>query len=84
MTTFHIDCEFDYDVLAQSLFVFSFAVPATPSQRVLAERVTISADMRRLSPIVAAAAATETLVPLQASGAGIVPAPAEALAPRGP
>jgi transglutaminase-like putative cysteine protease len=43
MTTFHIDCEFDYDVLAQSLFVFNFAVPETPAQRVLAERVTISA-----------------------------------------
>ncbi len=42
MTTFHIDCEFDYDVLAQSLFVFNFAVPDTPSQRVVAERVTIS------------------------------------------
>jgi len=43
MATFHIDCEFDYDVLAQSLFVFNFAVPTTHSQRVLAERVTISA-----------------------------------------
>ncbi len=43
MTTFHIDCEFDYDVSAQSLFVFNFAVPTTRSQRVLAEAVTFSA-----------------------------------------
>jgi transglutaminase-like putative cysteine protease len=43
MTTFHIDCEFDYDVLAQSLFVFNFAVPDTRTQRVVAERVTMSA-----------------------------------------
>jgi len=43
MTTFHIDCEFDYDVVAQSLFVFNFAVPTTRTQRVMAERVTLSA-----------------------------------------
>jgi hypothetical protein len=84
MATFHIDCEFDHDVLARPLFVFDFAVPATPSQRVVAERVTISARMRRLSPMVAAAAGTETPVPLQTPGAGIVLAPAEASAPRGP
>ena len=43
MTTFHIDCEFDYDVLAQTLFVFNFAVPTTRTQRVVAESVTFSA-----------------------------------------
>jgi transglutaminase-like putative cysteine protease len=43
LTTFHIDSEFDYDVSAQSLFVFNFAVPTTRSQRVLAEKVVFSA-----------------------------------------
>lgn len=43
MTTFHVDCEFDYEVSAQSLFVFNFAVPITSTQRVIAERITLSA-----------------------------------------
>jgi transglutaminase-like putative cysteine protease len=43
MTTFHIDCEFDYDVAAQSLFVFNCAVPTTPTQRLIAEQITLSA-----------------------------------------
>ena len=42
-----------------------------------------SARMRRLSPMVAAATGTETLVPLQTPGAGIVLAPVEP-PPRGP
>ena len=37
MKTFHIDCELDYDVRQQSLFVFNLAVPSTPAQRVIAE-----------------------------------------------
>jgi transglutaminase-like putative cysteine protease len=37
MKTFHIDCELDYDVQQQSLFVFNLGVPSTPTQRVIAE-----------------------------------------------
>jgi len=39
MKTFHIDCELDYDVQQQSLFVLNLGVPSTPSQRVIAEAV---------------------------------------------
>ncbi len=39
MKTFHIDCELDYDVPQQSLFVFNLGVPSTPAQRVVAETV---------------------------------------------
>ena len=39
MKTFHIDCELDYDVRQQSLFVFNLGVPSTPGQRVVAETV---------------------------------------------
>jgi transglutaminase-like putative cysteine protease len=39
MKTFHIDCELDYDVPQQSLFVFNLGVPSTPAQRVIAETV---------------------------------------------
>jgi transglutaminase-like putative cysteine protease len=39
MKTFHIDCELDYDVHQQSLFVFNLGVPTTPTQRVIAESV---------------------------------------------
>lgn len=39
MKTFHVDCELDYDVHQQSLFVFNLGVPSTPTQRVVAETV---------------------------------------------
>ena len=39
MKTFHVDCELDYDVAQQTLFVFSLAVASTPRQRVVAESV---------------------------------------------
>ena len=34
---FHIDCELDYDVTRQSVFVFNLAVPGASGQRVLRE-----------------------------------------------
>ena len=37
MTTFHVDCEIDYEVKSQSVFVFNLALDSTPHQRVLAE-----------------------------------------------
>jgi transglutaminase-like putative cysteine protease len=39
MKTLHIDCELDYDVAQQTLFVFNLGVPTTPAQRVVAEAV---------------------------------------------
>jgi transglutaminase-like putative cysteine protease len=42
MKTFHIDCELDYDVLQQTLFVFNLGVPSTPAQCVIAESVSIA------------------------------------------
>jgi transglutaminase-like putative cysteine protease len=39
MKTFHIDCELNYDVSQQTLFVFNLAIPSTSQQRVLAESV---------------------------------------------
>ena len=44
MKTFHIDCELDYDVIRQSLFVFSLAIPSTQTQRVIVETVSTSPD----------------------------------------
>ncbi len=41
MKTFHVDCELDYDVQQQTLFVFSLGVPSRAAQRVLAESVSI-------------------------------------------
>ncbi|MET0163677.1 MAG: transglutaminase family protein [Vicinamibacterales bacterium] len=42
MKTFHIDCELDYDVVQQSLFVFNLGIPSTQTQRVIAETVSTS------------------------------------------
>ena len=39
MKTFHIDCELEYDVTQQTLFVFNLAVPTTAGQVVRAESV---------------------------------------------
>lgn len=37
--TFNIDCELEYDVLEQTLFIFNIAVPTTATQRVLCEAI---------------------------------------------
>ncbi len=39
MKSFHIDCELEYDVTAQTLFIFNLAVPTTPGQRVRSEAI---------------------------------------------
>jgi transglutaminase-like putative cysteine protease len=39
MKSFHIDCELEYDVTQQTLFVFNLGVPTTPKQTVRAESV---------------------------------------------
>ena len=39
MSTFQIDCELEYEVAAQTVFVFNIAVPEDDRQRVIAERV---------------------------------------------
>jgi transglutaminase-like putative cysteine protease len=44
MKRFHIDCELDYDVARQTLFVFNLAIAATPTQRIIAETVSTSCD----------------------------------------
>ncbi len=42
MKTFHIDCELNYDVSEQTLFLLSIAVPATDSQHACAESIATS------------------------------------------
>jgi hypothetical protein len=37
--TFNIDCELEYDVAEQTLFIFNVAVPNTPGQRVRCEAI---------------------------------------------
>ena len=37
MRTFHVDCEIDYEVKTQSVFVFNLALDSTARQRVIAE-----------------------------------------------
>jgi hypothetical protein len=39
MKSFNIDCELEYDVAAQTLFIFNLAVPGTPDQRVRSEAI---------------------------------------------
>jgi transglutaminase-like putative cysteine protease len=46
VTTFHVDCELDYDVTRQSVFVFNLAAVETPRQRVLAESLSTTLDAR--------------------------------------
>ena len=41
---YDIDCELEYDVGAQTVFVFNLAVPDTPRQRVVAESIAIAPD----------------------------------------
>jgi len=38
--SFSIDCELEYDVLQQTLFLFNIAVPSVPGQRVRCETIT--------------------------------------------
>ena len=45
MKSFHIDCELEYDVAQQTLFIFNLAVPSTPDQRVLCEAITPRPDV---------------------------------------
>lgn len=40
MKSFHIDCELQYDVAAQTVFIFNVAVPSIPGQRVRREAIT--------------------------------------------
>ncbi len=45
MKTFHIDCELEYDVTQQTMFVFNLGVPTTPGQVVRAESVSSQPDV---------------------------------------
>ena len=40
MKSFHIDCEIEYDVTQQTLFVFNLGVPTNSGQVVRAESIT--------------------------------------------
>lgn len=42
MKTFHVDCELDYEVSRQTLFVFNLGVARTPAQRIVAESLSAS------------------------------------------
>lgn len=42
MKTFHVDCELEYDVTQQTVFVFNLAVQTRPDQRVVAESMSTS------------------------------------------
>jgi len=44
LKSFHIDCELEYDVLQQTLFLFNIAVPQAPGQRVRLETITLNPD----------------------------------------
>lgn len=41
MKSFNIDCELEYDVLQETLFLFNIAVPPAPGQRVRCETITL-------------------------------------------
>ena len=41
---FHIDCELDYDVAQQTVFVFNVAVPDDSNQRVITEAICVTPD----------------------------------------
>jgi transglutaminase-like putative cysteine protease len=41
MKTFHIDCELNYDVVQQTLFVFNVGVPSGPDQHVCTESIVV-------------------------------------------
>jgi transglutaminase-like putative cysteine protease len=42
MKTFHVDCELDYDVVRQTLFVFNLGIATTHGQRIIAEMISTS------------------------------------------
>jgi transglutaminase-like putative cysteine protease len=44
LKSFNIDCELEYDVLQQTLFLFNIAVPPAPGQRVRLETITLKPD----------------------------------------
>jgi transglutaminase-like putative cysteine protease len=46
MTVFHVDCELDYEVRKQSVFVFNLGAAATSHQRVLAEVFSTTGNLR--------------------------------------
>ena len=46
MSAFNIDCELDYDVLEQTLFLFNIGAPSDARQRVIAESVTTEPALR--------------------------------------
>ena len=45
MKTFHVDCELEYDVVRQSVFVFNLGAASTPRQRILAEELVASPNV---------------------------------------
>jgi transglutaminase-like putative cysteine protease len=45
VNTFHIDCELDYDVQQQTLFVFNLGAATMPNQRIVAEMVAATPDL---------------------------------------
>jgi transglutaminase-like putative cysteine protease len=45
MKTFHIDCELNYDVLQQTLFILNIAVPSNDSQNVCAESIAATPEL---------------------------------------
>lgn len=46
MKTFHIDCELNYDVSQQTLFVFNLAIPSDANQRICRESLTVEPKSR--------------------------------------
>jgi transglutaminase-like putative cysteine protease len=44
LKSFNIDCELEYDVLQQTLFLFNIAVPSAPGQHVRCETITLAPD----------------------------------------
>ncbi len=45
MTSFHIDCELNYDVTQQTVFLLNVAVPSNEEQRVVAESLTTASGL---------------------------------------
>ena len=43
--TFHIDCEIDYEVIEQSLFVFNLGAVSLPNQRIVAESLAATSKL---------------------------------------
>jgi len=45
MKAFHVDCELDYEIARQSVFVFNLGAASTPRQRVIAETFDVGAGV---------------------------------------